>query len=71
MHFLCTFLTFGWMSLKEQFGVATPLQAATLWLFIVSIFITTFEVDLYLLETSNGKNVQINEKNYERPLSEG
>ena len=57
------------MSLKWQYGAATPIQFATLWLFLMSIFITTFETDMYILETSMGKNVNKNTKNYERPLS--
>ena len=50
MHLISTFLIFGWMSLTEQYKEQTNwFQLAVLEVFLYSIYLTSFEIDLFLI----------------------
>jgi hypothetical protein len=55
MHVGCTFMVFGWMALREQFDKDMAWwQLLMLGGFLVSVYVTSVEIDLAMLENSQG-----------------
>jgi hypothetical protein len=58
LQFFITFCIFGQLALDSQFkNGATLFQTAFLWLFILSIYFTVFELDFLAIEAGPGPYV--------------
>jgi hypothetical protein len=59
LEFSITFCVFGQLALNSQYkNAATFFQTTVLWLFILSIYVSVFEVDFLTIEASSGVFVE-------------
>lgn len=56
MHIFSTYLTFGFMAIRAQSrSITTLFQLCFLWFFLITFYLTSFEIDALLIESSSGK----------------
>jgi hypothetical protein len=78
MHTTATFLFFGRMALIEQYQseskrdengnyfINEPWKEIILWLFLVTAYLVSFEIDFYKLESSSGPYIKVQKFHYSK-----